>query len=93
MRTNVVIKLILAATCLTVSAAAYAQAGTSTLIIKRGPSGVTAVRYSSRAECERVLAAMNLQEEREYQAILTRPTQPNVYNIPAPKMWGYCLGG
>lgn len=92
MRTSVIVKLILAATCLSATAAAHAQAGTATLIIKRGPSGVTAVKYSSKAECERVLAAMKVQEEREYQAILNRPTQPNVYNIPAPKMSGYCLG-
>jgi hypothetical protein len=92
MRTHVLIKLTLAAICLSATAAAHAQAGTATLIIKRGPSGVTAVRFSSKAECERVLAAMNVQEEREYQSILNRPTQPNVYNIPAPKMWGYCVG-
>lgn len=85
-------KMALAAVSLSATTAANAQAGTATLIIKRGPSGVTAVRYSSQAECERVLAAMNAQEEREYQAILNRPTQPNVYNIPAPKMWGYCVG-
>ena len=85
------LQLAAAAGALTLGATAQAQAGTATLVIKRGPSGVTATRYASRAECERVLAAMNAQEEREYQAILNRPTQPNVYNIPAPKMWGYCL--
>lgn len=93
MKLSAASRLAVAAMILSPSYPALAQAGTATLIIKRGPSGVAAVRYSTRAECERVLAAMNLQEEREYQAILSRPTQPNVYNIPAPKMWGYCLGG
>jgi hypothetical protein len=88
-----VVQLALAAGALSIGAPALAQAGSATLIIKRGPSGVTAVRYASRAECERVLVAMNVQEEKEYQALLNRPTQPNVYNIPAPKMWGYCLNG
>lgn len=80
-----------AALAISLAAGAQAQAGSATLIIKRGPSGVTALRYPTRGECERVLAAMLREEEREFQRLLNRPTQPNVYNIPAPKMWGYCV--
>ena len=76
---------------ISIGAGAHAQAGSATLIVKRGPSGVAAVRYATRGECERVLAALMREEEREFQALLNRPTQPNVYNVPAPKMWGYCV--
>lgn len=82
-----------AAIAISLAAGAQAQAGPSTLIIKRGPSGVTAVRYPTRGECDRVLTAILREEEREFQRLMNRPTQPNVYNVPAPKMWGYCVSG
>jgi hypothetical protein len=77
-----------AAIAISLAAGAEAQAGSATLIIKRGSDGVAAVRYPTRGECERVLAAMLREEEREFQRLLNRPTQPNVYNVPAPKMGG-----
>jgi len=87
------IRAAFAAVAISLTAAAQAQVGSATLIIKRGPSGVTAVRYATRGECERVLTAILREEEREFQAALNRPTQPNVYNVPPPKMWGYCVPG